>query len=294
MKKININELNEILNNSDVLKESTEYSFLSNYMYQETFSIKKHNDTGIDFLILEYDDLNTMFLPLINIYDVDKFIALLREYQNDNKDRKLVGVLRDKDVILLNERSENISLINRDSIREYIYDAEKLRTLSGRKYSKKRNHLKSFFNTYNGRYQYKLLNTKEDFESCRKLLLEWGKDVSDKEDVINENRAINIIFDNYELIKENLKIAGVYIDKKLEAFTIGSKVNKDMVIIHIEKANHKIKGLYQYINREFLIREFPEVLYVNREEDMGIEGLKKSKMSYYPIRFINKYDIKIN
>ena len=55
-----------------------------------------------------------------------------------------------------------------------------------------------------------------------------------------------------------------------------------MAVIHIEKENPEINGLYQFINQQFLIEEFPEAELVNREDDMGLEGLRKAKMTYYP------------
>ena len=65
----------------------------------------------------------------------------------------------------------------------------------------------------------------------------------------------------------------------------------DMAVIHIEKANPEIRGLYQFINQQFLIHEFPEAVLVNREDDMGLEGLRQAKMSYNPIGFARKYKI---
>lgn len=65
-----------------------------------------------------------------------------------------------------------------------------------------------------------------------------------------------------------------------------------MAVIHIEKANSEIRGLYQFINQQFLVNEFPEAKLVNREDDVGMEGLRKAKMSYYPIGFARKYMVR--
>ena len=88
-------------------------------------------------------------------------------------------------------------------------------------------------------------------------------------------------------------MAGVFIDGQLEAFTIGSYNELEkMAVVHIEKANPEIKGLYQFINQRFLTEAFPEdMILVNREDDVGMEGLRKAKMSYYPIDFARKYEI---
>ncbi len=65
-----------------------------------------------------------------------------------------------------------------------------------------------------------------------------------------------------------------------------------MALIHIEKANPDIRGLYPFINQQFLVNEFSQVEFVNREEDLGIPGLRKAKLSYHPIRFVEKYTVK--
>ncbi|EPZ55659.1 hypothetical protein H477_3018 [[Clostridium] sordellii ATCC 9714] len=64
-----------------------------------------------------------------------------------------------------------------------------------------------------------------------------------------------------------------------------------MAVIHIEKANPEIRGLYPYINQQFLVNEFPDVELVNREEDLGLEGLRKAKLSYHPCKFVEKYTV---
>ena len=91
----------------------------------------------------------------------------------------------------------------------------------------------------------------------------------------------------------SVKMGGIYIDKRLEAFSMGSyNPFEDMAVVHIEKANPEIRGLYQFINQQFLINEFPEVKLINREDDMGIEGLRQAKMTYNPIGFARKYLVK--
>ena len=68
--------------------------------------------------------------------------------------------------------------------------------------------------------------------------------------------------------------------------------SSDLAVIHIEKADPEINGLYQFINQQFLVHEFPDVALVNREDDVGMPGLRKAKMSYYPVDFARKYSVK--
>jgi len=85
-------------------------------------------------------------------------------------------------------------------------------------------------------------------------------------------------------------IAGaIIIDGKVEAFTIGGRSGEHTVTVHVEKANSNIRGLYQAINNEFCMHLDDTVEYVNREEDMGIENLRKAKLSYKPVELVEKY-----
>ena len=104
--------------------------------------------------------------------------------------------------------------------------------------------------------------------------------------------GIKKIFSHYDILKDGIKVGGIFIDNKLEAFTIGELLNPNMALIHIEKANPDIRGLYPFINQQFLVNEFSQVEFVNREEDLGIPGLRKAKLSYHPIRFVEKYTVK--
>ena len=126
------------------------------------------------------------------------------------------------------------------------------------------------------------------------MLKSWMKDKESQsadDGIDDEFVGIKKIFDNYDILSEDVKVGGVYIDGKLEAFSIGEKLTDNMVVVHIEKANAEIRGLYPYINQQFLVNEFSDVEFVNREEDLGIEGLRKAKLSYHPCRFVEKYTV---
>ena len=79
------------------------------------------------------------------------------------------------------------------------------------------------------------------------------------------------------------------LDGEVIAFTFGCQATDDMYVVQIEKADHNIAGAYQMINQQFVKRNCTEVLYVNREEDLGIEGLRKAKRSYHPAFMAKKY-----
>ncbi|MDO5540071.1 MAG: phosphatidylglycerol lysyltransferase domain-containing protein [Eubacteriales bacterium] len=187
------------------------------------------------------------------------------------------------------KESEEFEVTEQTDLKDYLYDAQALKTLSGRKLHKKKNHLNSFLKEYEGRYEYRAL-TENDMDETWEFLKKWrekkGENVEKHLDY--EIRGVHEILRH--CLEVPVKMAGVFIDGQLEAFTMGSyNAFEKMAIIHIEKANTQIRGLYQFINQQFLIREFPEAELVNREDDLGEEGLRHAKMSYNPVGFAKKY-----
>ena len=106
------------------------------------------------------------------------------------------------------------------------------------------------------------------------------------------------VLQNVKAVIKNMDCLGVKggcikTDGKMTAFTLGEQISRDTALIHIEKADSKTLGLYTIINREFVEHEWKDTLYINREEDLGIEGLRKSKLSYNPAFMVNKFLVKV-
>ncbi|MFH1617769.1 MAG: phosphatidylglycerol lysyltransferase domain-containing protein, partial [Candidatus Margulisiibacteriota bacterium] len=96
-------------------------------------------------------------------------------------------------------------------------------------------------------------------------------------------------FANFEAL--GLAGGGIFIGGKLQAFTVGTRLNPQTAVIHFETANPDYKGLSQVVNQEFVINEWSKMKYINREQDLGIPGLRKAKLSYHPHHLVNKYTI---
>jgi hypothetical protein len=105
----------------------------------------------------------------------------------------------------------------------------------------------------------------------------------------NESVAIKEAFTHFDDL--GVKGGAILIDGKLEAFTLGEPLNRETVVIHIEKANPAYEGLYPMIHQAFLEQEWSEYTYVNREQDLGEEGLRKAKESYFPHHMVHKYKV---
>ena len=296
-KEININSKKELDPYFDIVDyEACEYCFATLYLWQHVYKTRYY--IGEDFAVIMAENEGNTFsiLPLATKERLPEVIDFVVKYfTKEGKKVCFRGVTKEVVQVLNENYPEQFEYTEERDLFDYVYDGESLRTLAGKKNQKKRNHLNYFLKEFEGRYEYKLLNEK-NFDECLELLKEWTlkKEENDEHDegIDDEYIGIKKIFKDYELLKDKLKIAGVYVDNKLEAFTIGELINPNMALVHIEKANPNIRGLYQYINQQFILNEFPEVEFVNREEDLGIPGLRKAKLSYHPLRFVEKYTVR--
>ncbi len=169
---------------------------------------------------------------------------------------------------------------------DYVYRAESLITLRGKKLHAKRNHINQFRASFS--HEYRPL-TPDMAEECLAVYLKWleGKDVFEP-GILGEMKAIKFLLPNMEAL--GVQGGTVYVDGKLVAFTVGEPLRHDMAVIHIEKADPAYPGLYAVINQQFAEHAWSNMTYINREEDMGIEGMRKAKLSYYPVRLTEKFD----
>ncbi len=167
---------------------------------------------------------------------------------------------------------------------EYVYKTQDLLTLPGKAFRMKKNHLNGFLRQYSD-YVYEPV-TKDNLQSAAEGISEW---FAARGHIEEEERAITTMLANWEAL--SMKGAMIRIYGKVEAFTAGTLLNERVAHIFFEKANPDIRGLYQAINRDFLSHEFAETEFVNREEDMGVPGLRQAKTEYNPDHFAEKYDV---
>lgn len=176
---------------------------------------------------------------------------------------------------------------NRDFY-DYLYDAVELRDLSGKSLHGKRNHINRFIRTYTD-FEYENISS-ADRDEALALVKAWCDDKDlDCMDLTNSDyRAVRQLFIDFDHL--DIRGGSIRINGRLVAFSLGSLMRQNTAVIHFEKADAAYPGLYAAINKFVLENAFPDVQYVNREEDMGIRGLRKSKKSYGPIRMIKKYE----
>lgn len=173
---------------------------------------------------------------------------------------------------------------------DYLYLRDNLVKLGGKKYDGKRNHINKFRNTYE--YKWEILD-KRFIEEAMRINEEWCENrICDKDGAMCEKIANNELLANYNVLECKGMILSV--NGRYEGYTVGEIYSKDMAVIHIEKGNSEIKGIYSFINQQFCEMELEGINYINREQDLGKQGLRKAKMSYHPFSMINKYTIFFN
>ncbi|MDO4159749.1 MAG: GNAT family N-acetyltransferase [Prevotellaceae bacterium] len=173
---------------------------------------------------------------------------------------------------------------------DYIYTRDKLANLSGKKLQSKRNHINKFKTLYPD-YEYHTL-TPELIPQCIELERQWRKtskednDIEPDEELSEEFRSMMRAFNRWE--KLGLTGGTIFVKGKLVAFTFGCPINHNTFDVCVEKADVNYEGSFAIINQEF-VRHLPEqYYYINREEDMGDEGLRQAKLSYRPDIILEK------
>lgn len=276
---------------------TSEGHFLYYYIWGDYFQGRYHVEE--DFLCVQMTASNGILGVSMPFCRQDKLVEVffrIRDYFNHVLQRPLYMYLIDKlslGIMLGDSRFVRDFHIKEDKDSfDYIYDAEKLRSLSGKAYQKKKNHFNRFKREYEGRYAYRELG-KEQFAEIMGLYDKWllcHKGGDKYQSLAAEKASICKVVENCDRL--SCKIGGVYIDGSLAAFSIGSyEANLACAHIYIEKADPSYKGLYTFINQQFLTHAFPLARYVNREDDMGLEGLRKAKLSWKPIYLAEKYYI---
>ena len=174
---------------------------------------------------------------------------------------------------------------------DYIYNATDLATLGGNRYHKKRNLVRQFEKLYP-------MHTYEDItpENIAEVILfmqRFAEETAENEDKAYENSRVMALLKEYTA----LPVVGglVRAQGEIVAFTVAEVID-DVLLVHVEKADRRFKGAYQYINYRFVgeqLRVHP-IRLVNREDDAGDEGLRQAKLSYFPVEILHKYHMVID
>lgn len=173
---------------------------------------------------------------------------------------------------------------------DYIYKTQDLVNLSGRTYHAKRNFINRFQRQYADRSEIGVI-TEKDYDEILEFNKKWcEKDGCIHDNLLSESCAIKKAFAHYN----DLSLEGLWlrIDGEIKAYTFASRLTKDVADVHVEKADADIAGAYAVINNAFANMLADRYTYINREEDLGLPGLRKAKQSYYPMILLSKFSSK--
>ncbi len=233
-------------------------------------------------------------IPVNGEYDSDSFAKAckkIEEYFNELGFQLMFARVSESCLNhLINVYGSRAKVQPLDNTSDYVYNTSDLINLSGKKFSGKRNHIHQFNRIY-GNYEYVRV-TEDNLGECKRILDAWAdRHESDCDPDNSERLACYELLNNWGRL--SLKGAMIKVNGNFEAFTIGELLNSETAAVRIEKGNADIHGIYTIINRDFCANEWSHVKYINREEDLGIDGLRKSKLSYNPAFMVNKFLVKV-
>lgn len=177
---------------------------------------------------------------------------------------------------------------------DYIYDREKLSSLSGRKYHGKKNHVNRFMRLYPD-WSYEPIDD-HNVEDCFQMAMAWRTENIEEAGVEDESESrieIAVTMNALRLMKElGLRGGALRVNGRIAAFAIGEPLGQDTFVVHIEKADTSYEGAYAMINQQFALHETEGFTYINREDDAGDPGLRQAKESYRPVFLLEKATVK--
>lgn len=282
-KKIKISDIEKIKKYTNIKGNfSCETSFVNLFLWQNIYHNMYAEKDGMLFIKSGENGRYNFRLPFGQA--VKKGISLLREYCCNN-DPVLWIQQGERFSEIESYIYENYQLIEKRDAFDYIYLQSDLANLSGKKYHSKRNHISAFSKKYDWHYSEITEDNINDVLDCAEM---WYKENAERYDKYMqcEHEGIKTVLQNMNTL--NAKGGAIYVDGRVVAFTLGSPINDEVFDVHVEKALHDYATAYTVINNEFA-KTLSDYKYINREDDMGLEGLRKAKLSYKPEILLKKY-----
>ncbi len=256
-------------------------SFVTTYLWRKKYNIRVCEFDGVYYKAYFSSDGTLGYSFPIGDKPPKESLEVLIMDAKERGVKPLIGVLNKTNKEILERLfPDKFTFFEERDSADYIYSRENLANLPGKKYHAKRNHISKFMRNHPD-FSYKPL-CKDNLEDAFFVAHKWHMiNDSDK----SELEAIREALDNFE----ELSLFGgvLYVDMRPVAMTIGSKINDFVCDVHFEKAVD-VDGAYAVINNEFA-KAHSEFMQFNREEDLGLEGLRKSKLSYNPDKILMKY-----
>jgi hypothetical protein len=263
--------------------EASEYTFTNIFAFSAAYDFKVSMLDG-SLIILKNHAPVSFFCPVGDEPDIDALFDYLKAHGS----KPCIERVPESFVKTYIEGNGKYTASEERDHFDYIHNVKELIDLSGRKFHDKKNKVNRFRKEHV--YEY-IPMTAELVEECIKFEDHWceERDCEKDEGLSKERCAVLIMLKNFDAL--GLIGGAIRLDNKIAALTLAEAYLPDTLVIHVEKANPDISGLYQIINQEFLMHEGTGYSFVNREQDLGVQGMRSAKMSYNPVRFIKKYRV---
>lgn len=258
-----------------------EFTFANNILWEPHYNIRYAIIKNM-LVFRTVDEVYSVSFPLGKDNVKETIEELMQHFEEEEKPFRMHLVSPEQFEVLDSIFPDQFEIEYVRDLADYIYESEKLITLSGKKLHSKRNHLNRFKAEYDGSWSYESI-TEENKQECFEMAEEWRKLNGCEDDPEKEKEFCVTLGALKNMEKLNLTGGLIRLDGRVIAFSIGEPVCDDTFVVHIEKAYADVRGAYPIINQQFIENEAAEYRYINREEDTGAEGLRKAKLSYYPV-----------
>lgn len=267
-------------------------SFTNMYLWRDMFKLAVYKDDNFIIILCELDGEIFSLNPICNVEYIDEAIDFLIDYFEMIERPFLIHNC----VRIVKESIEaNYDIFDYETTRDtydYLYSVEKILTFSGKKLQKKRNHINNFKKNYDNRYEFKLIEgNQEVIDDCIAFTKMWDESKTERDEYIDQEVKGTIdVLNNISLL--SCEGIAIYIDGEIAGFSIGTRLNDTTAVINVEKAKPEIQGLYPFIRQNTVKTFFSDLIYINTEDDVGEENLRKSKLSYQPEYLVEKFSIR--
>ena len=256
------------------------------FLYDSEYTI----DDGlliIRFFIDEKERKRMVFMFPVGNGDLRQVIDRMEQHsETSGHPLVILGVTPEGKVKLDTLFPGHFTYIKERDFFDYIYLRDDLVNLTGKKFQPKRNHINKFKKLYD--YTYAPV-TQDIISECKKLEQVWYEANKAEEhdgDLFHERDSMSFALDHFNEL--GLLGGALIVDDRIIAFTYGSPINNTTFGIHVEKADIRYEGAFSVMSQEFAMHIPPQYVYINREEDLGIPGLRQSKLSYHPCLLLEK------
>ncbi len=268
-------------------RHSLEYNFTTLFIWGNIINMKICYHGGWLYVSAKKD--NPSFLFPAGTGDIKVALDTLLGYCEENGFLMNFHSLSKEEAELLDSiYPDCYTFVENRNSADYVYSEERLRTLKGKKLSSKRNHINKFIEE-NPDWCYEDM-TESNIEEAINMHKVWCQrsGCAENKSLADETCAVRLAFKYFKPL--GLKGGILKANNEVVAFSIGDPLNDNTFLVHIEKAHPHIRGAYPMINQQFVIHNCGGYEFINREDDTGDEGLRKSKLSYQPYAIITKFD----